>query len=1226
MSLMRRIFFYLLVFLLIGFFAVGLVLRSDFFWRWAGWKAVTSAQQQIQGDLQVGDIQGNPVHGLFFKDIVLTTPETELFRARSLEIRLSFWSLLKLKPVIGKLILLKPHLALRQDDKGQWNISSVLPPDSKIKNLKERPSQLPVPIRSVRFNQVLIVDGEVDITKAGQTQQLKNLDLDVAVNIDNPFTPEKIIRVEKAIGAVSVPQGRVGLTSRLTYSQQYLDIPLLDIKTGKQTLLSLTGKADLKEGGQIQAKGELALPSEEIQPFWDQWPPNWDVRANLDVQGELSQVRLSLTGKVQEATLDLAGTLGQETGTWNYDLKGTIKNLKPDILAIYNKSLAQKVSKLSPLAAQFHLQGKDFSYPPAQLSWSLEGQPVQYGAAKVDRFKFTLTGDKQKQQFQGTIEGNIGQIAAKASGSLLTLTEGQFNVQVDALNPVPLGLGAPEGTIINAKLDGKLSAPGVEALDRLKVSGDIAAHGKIGPHPLRKLQARLAWEKTKLEIAQANVQVGNLIAELQGVMKGDKLDFSHQGKSTPGGNWPVPAGVDGQLSWEGSLKGRLTEPQVVLRAKGRNLCYENFGIRTVISNADSSGLPPSKGQINLQATGVKTPVGYFSQASLRGDGGDHQWDIDLRASGPQGVKIDLRGATDLNRHSVTVQQAFFSLNNVKARNLRPVKVRFSPGIEVEPTTFQINQGRVSLQASLTSQQVSGSLNLQDLAAEWFAPKNVTIKGKISGQFSLAGQPRSPIIQGNVSFGPGGYQDLDFQSVHTSLNYQDRRVNLSGGLKTKEKGPTLSWKGQVPLRLSLMPFTYALGQEGMRILVQGDNVDLSILPSFTQEVEAAKGALKLQAKIEGSLAKPEVFGELSWDRGFIKLRQTGASYQLLPGEVRLQDNRLSIPQLTLQSEGTVNLNSNITLVGFLPDEVRTRVQLNNFKALDKLGSEAFVDGMITLSGRWPNLSVDGNLGIPKASFRLSYLNLGTAAVNKDVILVRQQAADKAKTQKAQTTYKPEVWKNLNINVDVKAPNNVWVDDRIAKIESAMAIFVRKKPGQELMYYGKVRALEGQVFIVGREFQVAKGTVDLPDKPGAEPLLDARITYEMTDVTLYADASGPVSNPKITLGGDPAISENDWMAYLLYGKPAGALTREEHGAGVAAGAFGGLASQMILRDFLGMKRPLTKGLTVTYQRRGDPLYQDDPYQVVIKYRLNRRFSLESQMGGRNTGGDVLFNHDF
>jgi hypothetical protein len=227
------------------------------------------------------------------------------------------------------------------------------------------------------------------------------------------------------------------------------------------------------------------------------------------------------------------------------------------------------------------------------------------------------------------------------------------------------------------------------------------------------------------------------------------------------------------------------------------------------------------------------------------------WDFDLKATGPQKAEIDLRGATDLNRLSFSFDRAFFRLQKVTARNLGPVVVRLSPGLEVEPATFQINQGRVSLQARLTEQQVAGSLTAQDLAAEWFTPQSVPLQGNIHGQVSLAGHPRAPIIQGTVSLKPGRYQEVDFQSFNTSFTYQDNRLHLSGRLLAEERGPTLSWDGQVPVHLSLMPFTYGLGQEEMRILVQGENINLSLLPPLTREVEDAKGPLEIQANIAGN---------------------------------------------------------------------------------------------------------------------------------------------------------------------------------------------------------------------------------------------------------------------------------------------------------------------------------------------------------------------------------------
>jgi autotransporter translocation and assembly factor TamB len=163
------------------------------------------------------------------------------------------------------------------------------------------------------------------------------------------------------------------------------------------------------------------------------------------------------------------------------------------------------------------------------------------------------------------------------------------------------------------------------------------------------------------------------------------------------------------------------------------------------------------------------------------------------------------------------------------------------------------------------------------------------------------------------------------------------------------------------------------------------------------VEAVQGPFKLRARIEGTPANPKISGQVSWGEGFIQLRQTGAKYKLQPGELRLQGDRVTLPQLTLRSAGTATLTADINLKDYQPADVRARLQLSNFKAIDKLGSEAFVDGTVTLDGRYPNLAVRGDLTIPKATFRLSFFNLGTTAVHKDVILVRDQKAEKAKSK-------------------------------------------------------------------------------------------------------------------------------------------------------------------------------------------------------------------------------------
>ncbi|MGQ9688629.1 MAG: translocation/assembly module TamB domain-containing protein [Desulfobaccales bacterium] len=1224
MRLLKVTLIAVLLLLLMGIAASWALLSSDFFWRRAGAKAVALAQEHLKGQLQVGEIAGNLFDGLFFKDITLKTPEEEIFQAQSLEIRLSLWSLVELKPVIGRLALVKPRLSLRQAQEGGWNIAALLGPAASPAP-EEAPLRLWVPIHSVKFQQILIIDGEVEIKRKVESLQIKNLDLDLALRVDDPLGPEQIIAADKVMAAALTPSGRVVFSGRFTFGNKAFDIPLLELKTGQQTLLSLRGKGDLKEGGEIQAAGKVTLAATDLQNLWSKWPAGADVAAAVTLKGTLAQIRLHLEGTFREGAFQLTGLVGQTGETWQYDLNGALKNLGPDLLALYDVALAKKVRDLSPFNLTLQVQGTGLAFPPAQLAWKVESGPWQYGAVKGEGLQVSLTGDRHRQSLQGSVKSNIGNLSLSAQGALLSGAQGKFTLKVDSLNPEFLGPEVPRGTKVTGKLDGTFTAPGWGALDRVKLSGTIEAGGQIGPHPL-KTQGRLAWQENKLEIPQADLRMGNLNLTLKGTLVGDSLNFTHQGKSGSGGSWPIPAHLGGQFVWEGTLRGTAANPDVALKAWGRGLSYDQFRVQTFSLNAQASGQPPSRGQVTIQASGLRTPAGLFSEANLIAAGENRTWTFDFKTSGPEATAVEVRGRAHLGIPALSLERLYLRNKRVRVHNLGPMEINLSSGLEIKPVILQINQGRVSLQAALTDRQASGQLDFQDLEAAWFAPAGFPLQGIISGQAALSGEPRRPEIQGLINLKGGRYQEIEFQSGRTTLIYRDERLTLVGSLNTKKAGPTLSWDGYLPMRLTLWPFASVLVENGLRLSLRGDNVNLSLLPAFTKEVESAQGAVKLQALIEGAITRPQVSGQVSWGPGSLKLRQAGADYQLQPGEFRLQGNRITIPKLTLASQGTATLDGDLTLAGFLPDEVKAKLRLDNFKAIDKLGSEVVVNGALNLTGRWPDLAVKGNLLLPQASFRLSFFNMGPSTVNKDVILVRQKTPETPKSPKPQPSPEPEVWKNLQVDLAVQAPKNVWVNDRAAKIEAAVDVRLKKQPGQKLMSRGKIQALQGQVFIVGREFQVTKGIIHLPPQAGAEPQVDARIEYDTSEVTLFADVSGPASNPKIDLRGEPPITETDWLSYLLYGKPVAALSQKEQGAAMAAGAFGGLATKMILRDFLGMVPPLTKGLTITYQHRNDPLYRDDPYQVVIQYRISRRFSIQSQVGGRNTGGDVLFNYDF
>ncbi len=615
MRLVRFFLMAMVMMLLVMSFAVWGLVRADFFWRWAGGRAVALVQTHLKGRLTVGEIRGNLFDGLVFQDISLSTPEEELFRTQSLEIRLSWWSLVELKPVFGRLALVKPFLKLRQDQAGRWNVADLLRSAGEPDTPPETSRGWLAVIRSVKFRQIVLIDGELHLSRPGETRQVQNLDLELALKVDKPLGPEPTFTVSRLTAGVPGPSGRLVVSGQGTYGKNMVEVPRMEIKTGDRTLLCLSGKADVREGGEIALKGNAALSSRELRPFWRQWPEQGEAAVALSVQGTVSQVRLTLSARVREATVEAAGTLGRTGEIWEYDLSGEAKNLTADFLGLYDPGLVEKAGPAGPLGFTFRFQGTGFSFPPARMSWKVEGGPWQHGGVKVDQVRLSLSGDQETQEFQGTVRSSVGKLSLRAAGSLLAAGRGHFSLQVESLNPGPLGLDVPQRTQVSGKVDGTFTSPGGHTLKGLKLTANLEAGGRLGPHPL-KARGRLVWEPNALQLSQSTVQAGNLTAEFQGSLTGEALNFTHRGSSGTGGAWPIPAQVGGRFSWEGTLRGSLDDPQIALQAKGRGLSYEKFKLQNFTMNARTRGLPPSQGEVALQAAGVQTPTGAFSQVAL----------------------------------------------------------------------------------------------------------------------------------------------------------------------------------------------------------------------------------------------------------------------------------------------------------------------------------------------------------------------------------------------------------------------------------------------------------------------------------------------------------------------------------------------------------------------------------------------------------------------------------
>lgn len=1236
----RYVLLGLAIFIFVGGFALWRLLNTDFFWGWGGWRLVDWAQGRIHGEVKVRQVRGTPLTGLVFTDILVQGRQGEVLRAERVELRFSLFSFVKLQPVIAHLGIYGPRLTLKEDQAGHWNVSGLF---------RERP---PPPFHSLNFPQIQVQDGALDLSRPGETQHFRDFDLKLALTVLNPKRPRQAVQVHGASLAVTAPQGRFRLDAAFTYSRRRLDLKWLKVGAGEQPLMALAGEVRLDAADPIiDLKGSLGLVSgEEMRRLWPRWPAAGDLEGNFQVRGALAQLQVMGTGSLQKATYTLKGTLGRGSGPWEYDLGLALDGMAPGLLMARDHPWEPKLKALEPLAARLHLKGAGLGWPSERMEWSLECRPFRYQGARVEHLQLTLMGNARDQRLDGLVKGNFGQLKVAALGKLLPQFAGDLKLKWEGVRPDLLGLPFLTDSLLDGSFAGNFRWLAAPPSASLWVSGEVEAWGQILKQPLKEFKGRLTWDGARLEVPQVKLSLGTLTAEMKGAIQRTGLDVAYRGSLAADGTLPwLPADVRGRLEGEGTLKGPWEMPQLTFQGKGQSLLAGGLALDSLVIKVSGAGWPPQAGNLDLRGTGGKTPVGTFSQTHLTSQGEAGRWRFNFNASTPQGPTAELKGTADLKARplSLVMERCRWQLKGVSAYNTTPLQVRLWPGWEISPVTFKVNDGQVTFQGRAQEGKLTGRLEVGDLSASFFCIKGSPCQGKFRGQVTLSGEPRAPIIQGQLAWGPGKWGDFSFRAFKTSLSYRDARLHLTGSLEESEPGPRLTWDGHLPLNLSASPLNWSWGDRDLHIRLQGEKVNLALLTALTPEVLAAEGTLDIAAEWQGSPRRPRVSGQVRWGPGFLTFRQTGASYRLAPGLARLQGDKLQFPEILLESGGSARLNGEVTLSGFKPQQVDARAHLQEFVVLRRGGGEAASNGTLTLNGPWAAPLLKGRLLIPRATFQPGFFR---GEKHPDITLVARQAPPSPPERPSPGANDLSFYKGLQMEVTMDAPGGVWLRDKNLNAELAGSLKAIKRSGQPVFIAGEVHTLKGTYELQGRNFKIERGIIRLPGNPREEVTLEGRATQEMDGLTLILTATGAASKPQVRLESIPPLAPSDLLSYLVFGRPAQRLTKEEYQrvGQQAAGVLGGLTAEKVKellgKDFplvsdvtlrssatgerpaVGVAKPITKDLTVSFERKFDPLHRDNTEQVILEYKVTPFFSVESQMGRRNPGADVLFNLDF
>ena len=734
-----------------------------------------------------------------------------------------------------------------------------------------------------------------------------------------------------------------------------------------------------------------------------------------------------------------------------------------------------------------------------------------------------------------------------------------------------------------------------------------------------------------------------MTASVQGTLTESGVDVTFKAAVSGSRTLPLPPGAAfASLTAEGAVRGPWKAPQVNLAAQVRKLSFQGVTLESANLNGALAGWPPQSGSLQVVGLGLRTPGGTVTRLKLNAGGAGGRWQFQVAATSPKEPKFEAAGTADLAARPLVLNVARLSWHSqaLTVKNKTPFVVRLLPGWEISPATFQVNGGTVTVAGLARDQELSGELSLRDLDAGLLAPLGLPASGKLNGKLTLAGTPRTPIIDGQIALSAGKIKNISIQTLTTTLNYRTEQAQVAGSLEIGPLHSRLIWKGSVPVKISLLPFAFALGQDGLDLQLHSEQVNLSLLTSISKEVQTAEGPLDLVAEARGNPHQPRVSGYVRWRAGSLKLLHAGTPYRLAPGEIRLQGEKIVIPGLVIQSDGTIRLSGEILLAG--APQAQARIQAENFLAIDRGGNEVWTNGFINLTGPLSALVASGRLTVPKAQFRPTFFRSG---MEPDVILVpvKSQPQDEAAAA-------PAIYRNLRVDVTLENSGDAWLVDRMGKVEMLAHLKIRKDPGQKLAMAGEVRALKGTLDIEERTFTVKQALLRMPGVPGKPITIEGNAVHEMDDITLVLNVSGTMSNPNIRLESLPPLPPADVLSHLVFGAPSATLNKTQYMALGAQqlGVLGGVSANKLSeilgstipflggikvksgmlggRPTVGVGKEVVKNVSVFVGRNFNEERGVYEQQVGIQYKVNKHLGVESQLGPRNSGADVLFNYDF
>ncbi len=497
---------------------------------------------------------------------------------------------------------------------------------------------------------------------------------------------------------------------------------------------------------------------------------------------------------------------------------------------------------------------------------------------------------------------------------------------------------------------------------------------------------------------------------------------------------------------------------------------------------------------------------------------------EFSASGPVGAII-LKGY--LAGHDLYVSgRRIYNFNFQLDTKINSLEQKPADALNISSSTLVINtpQGKITANGTLLADQLNFSLKAKNFDMQ-FLPLSNMPKTTLGLALNLTGKAENPIIdmKSDLKIADASYP----VTVSSIGKWQEGELTLNLNAKSNKASFTAS--STMKAKLSLLPFHTDLNKETEVSAKSSGSLPLDMLNTSLRPIgHRISGMLNGGIDITGNIGTPKVKGDIRLSNGEYENAKSGICLHNISSEISANENELNIVSLTANDRTGGNMQGNTKLS---LDEIKTlsgNIGFNHLRLFCGGLATGYIEGNMGISGTLAAAMLKGN-------FTVGPLNVQIPGKRNEqgIPEVKTVWIENDLSNKSDKPIENKTAKSINVDIDVNAPNRIFVRGRGVDAEfygNFHIIGTADKP----VITGNLTAKRGKFNLFDRVLTLKDTSIIFEGIVPPSPVLNVNAETVVKDTTIDVNLTGPLTSPTLTLTSTPVLPQDELLALILFGR--------------------------------------------------------------------------------------------